>query len=114
MISTYFLFYTFFGSIICSIVINTNFSKKKIVISKYGLYFILFGYLLDFLYGGSIPLLSFLGGNFKFSHFGCIPTFHVILVTFNIYYSIRLFQKYLHNGYKNCLYRFLILLFLQF
>lgn len=56
-----------------------------------------FGYLLEFLYEGGIPLLQTLGGGFNYKEFTGIPTFHVVLSTFNLFYSVYLFHQYTSN-----------------
>lgn len=60
-------------------------------------HFIWVGFLLEFLYARQIPLLQFgLGiSDGQFAHFGGIPTFHVIIVTYSVYYSCVYFYKLL-------------------
>lgn len=55
-------------------------------------YIILLGYIIEFLYHGNFPLLAiFTNDPLSYHEFG-IPTFHVILVTFNSFFSVYLFQ----------------------
>lgn len=55
-------------------------------------YAILIGYGLEFLYHRNFPLLAiFTNTSLSYHEFG-IPTFHVLLVTFNSFFSIYLFQ----------------------
>lgn len=104
----YFLLFTFLISFVFSFLIKTNYKKLDITISRYGFYFIIFGYFCDFIYAGYIPVIRFILGDLKFTHFGGIPTFHVILVSYNVYYAIRLFQKFLFSGLKKYKIRFLL------
>ena len=78
---------------------GSDFSKKD----KNRIRFILIGYCLEFLYAQEIPLLRYGFSNIEnsFTHFGGIPTFHVILVTYSVYYSCVYFYKLLsHFSYK--------------
>lgn len=62
---------------------------------------LLIGYLLDFIYSRQVPLLNiFLNSDTNYKEFG-IPTFHVILVTFNIFLSNLLFMKILYRNNRN-------------
>lgn len=56
---------------------------------------ILFGYVIEFVYHRGFPLLAILTKSSASYHEFGIPTFHVILVTFNSFYSILLFQSVL-------------------
>lgn len=54
---------------------------------------ILLGYMVEFIYHRNFPLLAILNRtSLSYHEFG-IPTFHVLLVTFNSFYSILLFQS---------------------
>jgi oligosaccharide repeat unit polymerase len=58
-------------------------------------YLIMFGYFVEFLYHRNFPLLAiFTKVPLSYHEFG-IPTFHVLLVTFNSFFSIYLFQMIL-------------------
>ena len=58
-------------------------------------YAILIGFVIEFMYHRNIPLLAILTNtNLSYHEFG-IPTFHVILVTFNSFFSIVLFHSLL-------------------
>ena len=60
-------------------------------------------FLLEFIYAGYVPLLSIINLNTEFEHFGGIPTFHVFLTTFSVFYSCLLFYKYLCTKKIKCL-----------
>ncbi|MCM3763504.1 O-antigen polymerase [Neobacillus niacini] len=63
--------------------------KKNLELVTYG---VLTGYLLEFLYHRNFPLLAmFTNTQLSYTEFG-IPTFHVLLVTFNSFFSLYLFQ----------------------
>ena len=63
---------------------------------KRSLYFICIGYILDFAYESSVPIIKvFLVPSYSYDDFNGIPTFHVILGTFNIFFSISMFDNYL-------------------
>ncbi|NSL89788.1 oligosaccharide repeat unit polymerase [Chitinophaga sp. Mgbs1] len=55
---------------------------------------IYFGYVLEFAYSGGVPLLQTIAGGYNYKDFKGIPTFHVILSTFNIFYSVYIFHQY--------------------
>jgi hypothetical protein len=88
-------------SIIISIIFGRSFLNRKIITFhkieyNEGLSLItlaiLFGYILEFAYHRNFPLLAILTNtNLSYEEFG-IPTFHVILVTFNSFFSVYLFQ----------------------
>ncbi|MGP6148698.1 O-antigen polymerase [Priestia flexa] len=111
-----FFIYTFFCSIIFGYVL-----KKKNVITykkiegesgneKFITFLIFIGYCLEFIYNGGIPLIQvFTNTNYEYKTFG-IPTFHVILLTFNSFYATYLFHLYLSSKEKKVLFNFLILL----
>jgi oligosaccharide repeat unit polymerase len=66
--------------------------KKPLELITYG---ILGGYVLEFIYHRNFPLLAvFTNTNLSYAEFG-IPTFHVLLVTFNSFFSLYLFQIFL-------------------
>ncbi len=50
-------------------------------------------YALEFLYAGRIPLADELTGTGSYLDFGGIPTFHVLLVTFSLFYAVLLFSS---------------------
>lgn len=66
-------------------------------------------YLIDFLYSKQVPLLNvFLNSDTNYKEFG-IPTFHVILVTFNIFLSNLLFMNILNkSNYKKDIVLYLV------
>ncbi|MCB5935978.1 oligosaccharide repeat unit polymerase [Caldibacillus thermoamylovorans] len=99
-------------TIIIALLIGSVFVKEKIVtfknttvnninFLKHITYAILFGYGLEFLYHGTFPLLAiFLNSTLSYHEFG-IPVFHVLLVTFNSFFSIYLFQVCLSETKQN-------------
>jgi oligosaccharide repeat unit polymerase len=82
--------------------------KKRKTINK--TLFVIFGFFCEFVYCGYIPLL---GGskNNTYQDFG-IPTFHVILVTFSIYFAIVLFLQFLVYRKKRDLLQLFAMLFM--
>ncbi|WYP26053.1 O-antigen polymerase [Alkalihalobacillus sp. FSL W8-0930] len=68
------------------------------------------GYLIEFIYHRTIPLIDlFREGGIVYAEFG-IPTFHVILVTFHSFVSITVFHLWLSDKKKYYAYIFLLLL----
>jgi len=79
---------------------------------KKSLLFIFVGYFLEFSYERSIPIVTtFLNSSYSYQDFNGIPTFHVILSTFNIFFSILMFNFYLCNKKKKNLFFFILTLF---
>ena len=70
--------------------------------------FIILSYILEFLYSKNVPLLSIFVSSDTFIHFGGIPTFHVLLVTYNVFFAVLLFHKYLCSHLKINLFYFLL------
>lgn len=65
-----------------------NFTKKLYGITS----LIILGYFAEFIYHRNFPLLAIFTKNpLPYNEFG-IPTFHVILVTFNSFFAVYLFQ----------------------
>ncbi|GED49377.1 hypothetical protein CKN99_13690 [Carnobacterium maltaromaticum] len=97
-------------SIIVAIALGFLLFKSNIIVFKnipykksqvYITFAILIGYLIEGIYSKGFPLLSILfnlNGN-DYNEFG-IPMFHVLLVTFNSFFSVYLFQVLL-SGNKN-------------
>ena len=52
-------------------------------------------YVFEFIYARRVPLFSMFVSADKFIHFGGIPTFHVLLVTYNVFFAVFLFHKLL-------------------
>ena len=48
-------------------------------------------YVFEFIYARRVPLFSMFVSADKFIHFGGIPTFHVLLVTYNVFFAVFLF-----------------------
>ncbi|WP_170972057.1 oligosaccharide repeat unit polymerase [Bacillus yapensis] len=79
------------------ITFNRLFYKDKLVWVTIA---ILVGYVIEFIYHGNFPLLAIITNiPLSYHEFG-IPTFHVILVTFNSFFSIVLFQVLLSEEKK--------------
>jgi hypothetical protein len=94
------------------------FSYKKIPAFKYnspvilGLYV---AYTVDCLYTGYLPLLAFSRGEISYGgsiNYG-IPTFHVILVTFSLFFALHLFHQFLSTR-KLSLFVFYLSMFVPF
>lgn len=65
---------------------------------------IILGYIAEFVYSRAIPLFAILANTgFDYTEFG-IPTFHVILVTFNGFFTIHMFNTYMATDNKKYLY----------
>lgn len=72
------------------------------------LYFIAIGNVLDFLYESGIPIVqTIINPSYSYHDFTGIPTFHVILGTFNIFFSILMFNYYLTNKSRKKLFQFI-------
>lgn len=88
--------------------------KKKIVFniqsSRFNLvalFLILFGYILEFIYNGGIPILLVIKGtSYSYDAFG-IPTFHVLLHTYTSFYGVYLFHQYLSTKSRKVFFYFL-------
>ncbi len=79
--------------------------KSKINLSpsfiKYGFLFIAIGTILDFIYERSVPLITtFINPSYSYSDFNGVPTLHVLVATFNIFFSIIMFDYYYMNKSK--------------
>ncbi|VXA96077.1 conserved membrane hypothetical protein [Flavobacterium sp. 9R] len=114
----YFLFSTIVLSLILSFIqfktlnIKTNEVNLKSSFVKRALIFIIIGYSLEFLYERSIPIVStILNSYYSYQDFDGIPTFHVILSTFNIFFSILMFNFYLSKKKLKNLFCFILTLF---
>jgi hypothetical protein len=56
------------------------------------------GFILEFIYFGTVPILSAMSNaDFSYHDFTGIPTFHVVLSTFSMFYSIYLFHQYISS-----------------
>lgn len=79
-----------------------GFTYKPIPVFRYNGLVILFLYILyalDCWYMGFVPLLAFYSGNASYAggvEFG-IPTIHVLLVTFTLFFAVYLFHQFLSN-----------------
>lgn len=69
-------------------------SKKRIVV----LVLIYAGFVLEFIYFGGVPILGAISNaDFNYKDFTGIPTFHVVLGTFSLFYSVYLFHQYISS-----------------
>lgn len=89
---------TFFSNPLC---IAVNYDRRVV--------FILILYVLEFLYAKRLPLLELLSVSENFIHFGGIPTVHVLLVTYTVFFSTLLFHKLICSFNRKLLYDFLII-----
>lgn len=113
----FFLLFTIFLSLSFSflqnrfLVIKTvDVELKKGFINR-SMCFLGVGYLLEFLYEFSVPIIStFLIPSYSYDDFNGIPTFHVILGTFNIFLSILMYNFYLSDKNRNKLLLFVLTL----
>lgn len=68
------------------------------------------GFVLEFIYEGQVPIVEILilKSDFNYLGFSGIPTFHVLLVTFNSFITIYVFNKYLEENNKEYLILFIL------
>jgi len=91
------------------------FKFTPIPISRYNkpiIVFIILFFLIDCVYARQIPLLSLSSGEESYEGgktFG-IPTLHVIMVTFTLFYSLYIFHQYISNKQKSLFIMFLFTL----
>lgn len=101
-----FLFVTFLVSFFMAFIHEKNEMNefRLIAVSKNRLLVlgaIYFGFMLEFAYSGGIPILGAISDSgFSYKDFTGIPTFHVLLGTFSIFYSTYLFHQYLSSEKK--------------
>lgn len=82
--------------------VNSTFLKRS-------MYFLVIGYSLEFIYESGIPLINTLSASsYSYGDFNGIPTFHVVLSTFNIFFSILMFNYYLSSRGLKILFQFVI------
>lgn len=78
---------------------------KEIETSNYNLtmlLFLWFGYILEFLYSGGVPLILVLKGSFgNYKDFTGIPTFHVILASYTIFIGVYFFHQFVSTEKNN-------------
>lgn len=75
---------------------------------KRAMYFIGIGYTLEFLYESSIPIIkTFFSPSYSYDDFNGIPTFHFVLGTFSIFFSILMFNYYLSNRSRKKMFQFI-------
>ncbi|MDD7792752.1 O-antigen polymerase [Clostridium sp. 'White wine YQ'] len=82
--------------------------KKKYM---YGVYFIIIGFLLEFIYTKGMPLTN---SSIIYADYKGIPTIHVILYTFTIFYSIFLFYLFICTRKKILIGGFIVTLIPSF
>lgn len=108
-----FLICGFVGYLIKKVV---PFKFERIPISKYNIHFITFiilFFIADCIYARQIPLFSLSSGDESYEGgktFG-IPTVHVIMVTFTLFYSLYVFHQYVSHKKKKLFFLFLLTLF---
>lgn len=69
-------------------------SNKRAVV----LILVYLGNILEFAYFGGIPILRAISNpDFNYKDFTGIPTFHVVLSTFSLFYSVYLFHQYISS-----------------
>jgi hypothetical protein len=86
---------------------NNDADLKPVFVTR-ALYFIAIGNILDFLYESSIPIVkTMVNASYSYHDFNGIPTFHVILGTFNIFFSILMFNYYLTERSRKKLFQFI-------
>src|SRR4051794_18882959 len=117
-----FLFYllTFSIAFFAGVLIDRlpSFTYKKVPVFRYNLLVIsglYCAYTIDCLYTGYLPLLAFSRGEISYSgsiNYG-IPTFHVLLVTFSLFFALNLFHQFLSNR-KFSLFFLYLLMFVPF
>lgn len=68
------------------------------------------GFIIEFIYVGHIPFMEIfiLKSDYSYTSFGGIPTVHVLLVTFNSFLAIYIFNKYLEDKTKENIILFLL------
>lgn len=111
----YFMAITIFISLIFAIIQSKNLviPTENIKLSpgfiKKSLIIIFLGYSLDFLYESTIPLLrTFSDSDYSYEDFSGIPTVHVILATFNIFFSMIMFSYYMSYKSKKNFFLFVL------
>ncbi|HEX8278386.1 MAG TPA: hypothetical protein VF540_06805, partial [Segetibacter sp.] len=95
---------TFIIAFVTGILIDKlpGFTYKPIPVFRYNRFVLLFLYVLyalDCWYMGFVPLLAFYAGNASYAgglEFG-IPTVHVLLVTFTLFFAVYLFHQFLSS-----------------
>lgn len=66
-------------------------------------------YFIEFLYVKRLPLLELFLDSNTFIHFGGIPTVHVLLVTYTVFFDTFLFHKLICKFNRTLLFQFLII-----
>ena len=104
-----------FSTIIGLLFHKTNYLSYKSVNFSSGTLWIVtalivFGYFIECAYMGVIPLIAILKHTgYNYTTFG-IPTFHVILVTFNSFWAVFVFHNYISQKKRNLLFCFILCL----
>ena len=115
--NTSYIFYilTILISMACGLLYKIKFkheSRKNKNIINIGKFTILIwvGHILEFIYSGVIPFIeiSIKKTSYIYKNYTGIPTFHVILVTFNSFFAIYIFHRYLIEKNKKYLLYFII------
>lgn len=100
----FFLVFTIIFSIVLAIKFNIKFKDTRYIIkqrkeNKGILFLLIFGYIMEMVYSHYVPILLLVNGKMsQYQEFG-IPTFHVILVTFSLFYCIE--NVYIYISFKD-------------
>lgn len=81
--------------------VSINYSRRVL--------FLLILYAIEFLYSERLPLLEVFSNSDAFVHFGGIPTIHVLLVTYTVFFDTFLFHRLICKFNRKLLYKFLII-----
>lgn len=93
----------------CKLPIKKNREKNPLNLGKLTL-LIFLSHMIEFAYCGVIPLveIAIKKSNFSYTSYQGIPTFHLIVVTFNSFFAVYVFNRYLIEKNKKNLFLFLV------
>jgi hypothetical protein len=103
--SATFLFCVVAGVILSSIVKFKYVPISEFAYNKHVLVILFLFYLVDIAYSGYVPLIAYTSGVATYDtnpNYG-IPTIHVIMVTFNLFFSFYVFHQFLSSKKKSLL-----------
>ncbi|MDU3338236.1 hypothetical protein [Paraclostridium bifermentans] len=110
-----FLISTIVIAVIVGLVLDKKFvAKESIEKNRLNLRFltiiVFIGFIIEFIYEGQIPIIEILvlKSDFNYLGFAGIPTFHVLLITFNSFIAIYTFNRYLEEKNKEYLILFIL------
>jgi hypothetical protein len=86
--------------------INQSNNNNRVIAILYSFY------VIDILYSGFIPLIAFSKGHAEYGgsiDYG-IPVLHVLVVTFNLFYTLYVFHQLLSNPSKKLIFKYLMLI----